>query len=64
MVLSRGETGLVSVPSSIRLLAGKLTLEGVVVGEGPSGWESHRPLPRLLVLNLGLQGTLGGRVRV
>ena len=62
MVLSRGETGPVSVTSSVRLLGGKWTVEGVVVGEGPSDQESCRPLTRPLVLSL--QGTLGGRMRV
>lgn len=60
MVLSKGETRPVSVRSFLRLLGGKLTVEGTVVGEGPSGCENHRPLTGLLVLNLGPQGTLGG----
>lgn len=56
MVLSKGETRPVSARSFLRLLGGKLTVEGAVVGEGPSGCENHRPLTGLL----GPQGTLGG----
>ena len=44
MVLSKRETRPVSVRSFLRLLGGKLTVEGAVVGEGPSGCENHRPL--------------------
>ena len=40
-----GERRPVSVTSSIRLLGRKLTVEGVVVSEGPSGRESHSPSP-------------------
>lgn len=43
MVLSKGETRPVCVRSFLRLLGGKLTVEGAVVGEGPSAVRTTGP---------------------